>query len=80
MEARTRQPKTGPVIPEIGTWNAGLRQELFPLSNLCVRVTRLSLSLFLSMPLVCLDPRLPLSSAIIKPQSPWSNLDNVTDL
>lgn len=79
----TRHPKTGPVIPEIGIWNAGPRQELFPI-RLRVRVTRLSLSLppFSLRPLVGLDPwlRMPLSLAIIKRLNLWSNLDNVTDL
>ncbi|TGZ53280.1 Uncharacterized protein DBV15_04302 [Temnothorax longispinosus] len=82
MEARTRHPKTGPVIPEIGTWNAGPRQELFPLSNFAFVSPVCLSSSFGPVPLIRLGPRLrmPLSSAIIKPQPLWSNLDNVTDL
>lgn len=49
MEARTRHPKTGSVIPEIGTWNADPRQRLFPLSD------------FAFVSPVCLFPSLSLS-------------------
>jgi hypothetical protein len=50
IEARIRHPKTGPVIPEIGTWNADPWQELFLLSDFAfVSLIRLSSSFYLCL-------------------------------
>lgn len=69
-KGETRHPKAGPVIPEIGNWNAGRPARAIPYQTSRPCHPSVSLPLPTYALWFRLDPRLrtPLSSAIIKSQ------------